>query len=226
MSAPLVAFLGAALASAGLAGSPFAGFQDAGPPPAAQQPRAGPQEPPGPPELERVACGAIENLHARTGVLLASQPSAEDLEAARALGVRTVVNLRRPEELAFDERAVVAELGLAYHQPSFGSVEELTDDVLASTRTLLRTAERPLLLHCASANRVGADLRHDQRPDDEPPIEHHRAAGTGEAIDGDVVLGVGGRIEIHQSVKVAAGILVAGNLRQVAETVADVDGEE
>ena len=47
-------------------------------------------------------------------------------------------------------------LGLNYHNPAVAGVDGLTDELLDEVRDLLRTAERPILLHCASANRVGA----------------------------------------------------------------------
>jgi protein tyrosine phosphatase (PTP) superfamily phosphohydrolase (DUF442 family) len=71
--------------------------------------------------------------------------------------VRTVVNLRHEREPAdFDERSLVAALGMRYENPAFGSADELTDEIFEETRELLRTAERPILLHCASASRAGA----------------------------------------------------------------------
>jgi uncharacterized protein (TIGR01244 family) len=107
--------------------------------------------------LEPYSCGSIQRLHALGGVFLASQPSAADFEQARQDGVRTVINLRHDQEQPeFDERAVVEGLGLAYVQLPWNGAEELTDGVYDRTRELLKTAERPILLHCGSANRVGA----------------------------------------------------------------------
>lgn len=107
--------------------------------------------------LAPAACGSIERLHVLDGVLLASQPSPADLEQARAEGVRTVLNLRRPAEQAgFDEAAFVESLGLVYVALPFGGPDELDDALFARARELLSHAERPLLVHCASANRVGA----------------------------------------------------------------------
>ena len=107
-------------------------------------------------DLEPATCGAVERLHTFEGVLLASQPDPEDFELLQRDGLATVVNQRLPEEIEFDERALVEGLGMTYLEPSFRGVEQLTDDVLDESRAILRDAERPLLLHCASANRVGA----------------------------------------------------------------------
>lgn len=107
--------------------------------------------------LEPATCGAIQRLHRFGAVYLASQPGAADLEAARTAGVKTVINLRPAKEQAdFDEKAAVSALGLAYVNLPISGPADLSDEVFAEARTLLNGAERPLLLHCASANRVGA----------------------------------------------------------------------
>jgi len=107
--------------------------------------------------LEPYECGTITKLHTLGGVFLASQPKPEDLEQAQKGGIKTVVNLRHEDELEdFDERAVVTGLGLTYVSLPWNGPDELTDAVFDEARHLLNAAERPLLLHCSSANRVGA----------------------------------------------------------------------
>jgi uncharacterized protein (TIGR01244 family) len=108
-------------------------------------------------KLEPYECGAITRLHTLGGVFLASQPQAADLEQAKKGGVRTVINLRHADENTdFDEAAKVAELGLNYISLPWNGPDELTDEIFDRSRELLNTAERPILLHCSSANRVGA----------------------------------------------------------------------
>jgi uncharacterized protein (TIGR01244 family) len=107
--------------------------------------------------LEPYECGTITRLHTYAGVFLASQPQPADFEQAKKGGVVTVINLRHDDEItAFDERQVVGDLGLAYLSLPWNGPEELTDEVFDRARELLNTAERPVLLHCSSANRVGA----------------------------------------------------------------------
>ncbi|NOT30625.1 MAG: hypothetical protein HOP15_09290 [Planctomycetes bacterium] len=107
--------------------------------------------------LEPYSCGGITRMHTLGGVFLASQPSAADFEQAKVGGVKTVINLRLDsEQSGFDERATVTGLGLAYVHLPWNGAEQLTDEVFTRARELLSTAERPLLVHCASANRVGA----------------------------------------------------------------------
>jgi uncharacterized protein (TIGR01244 family) len=107
--------------------------------------------------LEPYSCGSITRLHTLGGVYLASQPSADDLAQAKAGGIKTVINLRpASEQPDMDEPAIATGLGLTYVHLPWNGAEQLTDEVFARTRELLSSAERPILLHCASANRVGA----------------------------------------------------------------------
>jgi uncharacterized protein (TIGR01244 family) len=108
-------------------------------------------------KLEPYSCGSVARLHTFGSLFLASQPSPADFEQAQKNGVRTVINLRHDSEIKdFDERRVVTDLGMVYVHEPFDSPEELTDAVFDRCRQLLATAERPILLHCNSANRVGA----------------------------------------------------------------------
>ena len=110
-------------------------------------------------EVEERALAETPNVHVFDGILTSGQPSAQGLAAARDLGVRTVLNIRKPEELAkldFDEATTVVDLGMSYVQLPWGSAAELDDGVFDRTRAMLNELERPMLYHCASANRVGA----------------------------------------------------------------------
>ena len=101
--------------------------------------------------------GSTARLHRLGGLFFASQPAAEDFAQARKDGVKTVINLRRPEEMTgFNEAEVVEGLGMKYISLPWNGPEELTDEVFDKSRELLKTAERPILLHCSSSNRVGA----------------------------------------------------------------------
>lgn len=108
-------------------------------------------------QLEPYSCGSITRLHTYKGVFLASQPSPDDFGQAQKGGVQTVINLRHADEIKdFDEQQVVTGLGLKYENPAWNGVDELTDDVFNRVRHLLKTSDRPILLHCGSGNRVGA----------------------------------------------------------------------
>lgn len=108
-------------------------------------------------KLEPYTCGTVQRLHTYKGVFLASQPAPADFEQAKKGGVKTVINIRHASEIKdFDEKEVIADLGLAYHNPAWDGAGEMTDAKLDEIRGLLRSAQRPILFHCATANRVGA----------------------------------------------------------------------
>ena len=123
-------------------------------------------------DLSSRTLGAVKRIHEHDGILLASQPSAADFEKARDEGVRTVINIRHATENSeLDERAVVEGLGLVYHNLAWARPEELTPAVIDEYRQLLRSAERPILLHCGSANRVAAIWLAYRVLDDGVPLE-------------------------------------------------------
>jgi uncharacterized protein (TIGR01244 family) len=108
-------------------------------------------------KLAPATCGKIARLHRLADVYLAGQPSPEDLAEAKKLGIKTVINLRPDaENKAFNEREAVEAAGLAYVHIPFAGPDEATDAVFGEARKQLKAAERPILLHCGTANRVGA----------------------------------------------------------------------
>ena len=93
------------------------------------------------------------------GVVSGGQPSEEQLAAAAAAGYRTVINLRMPSEDGLPGEAErVAELGLDYLSLPIDGADGITEDNARELAQALETAERPLLLHCGSGNRIGALL--------------------------------------------------------------------
>lgn len=107
--------------------------------------------------LEPYECGSVTRLNTFEGIFLASQPAEADFEQASMGGIRTVINLRHDFEMVdMNEQDVVQGLGLNYIHVPWNGPEELTDEVLDTLRLQLNQAERPILMHCSSANRVGA----------------------------------------------------------------------
>jgi uncharacterized protein (TIGR01244 family) len=108
-------------------------------------------------KLEPYQCGKVERLHTLGDIFLASQPQKDDFKHAADNGIKTVVNLRNPKEIDWDEAKHVKQLGMEYHNLPFQSPKELNDELFEKARKLLTDkTKRPLLLHCSSANRVGA----------------------------------------------------------------------
>jgi uncharacterized protein (TIGR01244 family) len=96
-----------------------------------------------------------------TDLYSAGQPSVEDLAQAAAQGIRTVINLRGPEEaVAFDERAEVQRLGLRYVSLPIAGAQQLTRATIRTFASELEHARRegPVLIHCGTGNRVGAAI--------------------------------------------------------------------
>lgn len=107
-------------------------------------------------ELTPRTLGSIDKLTTQGGYWFASQPSQEDFALVEDAGIKTVINLRLDRELPWEERRVVEGLGMKYvHEPIAG-VADLTDERLVQLRALLRDAEKPVMVHCGSSNRVGA----------------------------------------------------------------------
>jgi protein tyrosine phosphatase (PTP) superfamily phosphohydrolase (DUF442 family) len=87
------------------------------------------------------------------------QPTVAHLAALKAAGVDVILDIRDPmEPRPFDEGAVVAGLGMRYHNvPVTGAT--LDDETLERVLAVVReNAERSMVFHSASGNRVGGAL--------------------------------------------------------------------
>lgn len=92
----------------------------------------------------------------RPRLAAAGQPAPQALARLRDMGFRTVVNLRTEREGAAQERAVVEGQGLRYVWVPVTAESFSLADVDAVQRVLDDRSSGPVLLHCASSNRVGA----------------------------------------------------------------------
>ncbi|MBX2852540.1 MAG: protein tyrosine phosphatase family protein [Phycisphaeraceae bacterium] len=113
---------------------------------------------PSPPaSVEPTTCGNIKNMHRVGGLYLAGAPTPGDYPLIKELGIKTVLSIRHDKETpGLDAAALVEAQGMAYVHLPWSGAAELTDDKLDAMRQVLRDAERPMLFHCGSANRVGA----------------------------------------------------------------------
>ncbi len=110
-----------------------------------------PAEPP-----RAVDAGSIPSYRLiHPGLAAAGQPAPEALGKLRDLGFRTVVNLRTEKEGAPEERAVVEAQGLRYVWVPVTADSFSLADVEAVEKVLHDPSSGPVLLHCASSNRVG-----------------------------------------------------------------------
>jgi uncharacterized protein (TIGR01244 family) len=106
-----------------------------------------------PETVDPAAIPAYRLLH--PGLAAAGQPTPEALKGLREMGFRTVVNLRAEKEGPADERAVVEAQGLRYVSIPVTTDSFSMADVEALEKVLDDPATAPVLLHCASSNRVG-----------------------------------------------------------------------
>lgn len=122
------------------------------------------------------------------GLTTAGQPDAAAFRVFAEQGYKAVIDLRTEgEDRGLDEAAVVSGLGMEYvnlpitgDDITFAKADELAD--------LLSQYEGPVLLHCGSANRVGALLALDKVAkgmDAETAIEEGRLAGLS-SLEGKV----------------------------------------
>jgi uncharacterized protein (TIGR01244 family) len=107
---------------------------------------------------EQVDASAIPNYkRIKPDLATAGQPTPEALRALKQQGFRTVINLRAESEPGVkEEEAIVRAEGLEYVSvpvtpASFG--QRQVDEV---AKLLDDPKSGPILLHCGSANRVGA----------------------------------------------------------------------
>jgi len=114
------------------------------------------------------------------GISTAGQPDERAFRVFADNGYVAVIDLRTPEEdRGMDEPSVIEKLGMHYVNLPIGG-EDITFDKARELESLIDDYDGPVLIHCASANRVGALLALmmvDDGADDELAIEMGKAAG-------------------------------------------------
>ena len=109
-------------------------------------------------EPEKVQQLEIKNLQViSSSQFSGGQPTQEQLDWLKRVGVKHIINLRTPKEQKFDEASVVKKLGLNYVSiPVAGkaAINELNAEKLAAA--IEKVGNEPVFVHCASGNRVGA----------------------------------------------------------------------
>ncbi len=93
------------------------------------------------------------------GITTGGQPSAEALSALADQGFTTVIDLRGAEEdRGYDEAATVEALGMSYVSLPISGSGAISYENANALDAILADIDGPVLLHCASSNRVGALL--------------------------------------------------------------------
>ncbi|MBB3827000.1 MULTISPECIES: phosphatase domain-containing putative toxin [Xanthomonas] len=99
------------------------------------------------------------------GHYASGQPTQFELAELARKGVRTVINLRAPEEpVDYDEAMEADRLGLRYASLPIADASDLDPTRIRAFGRMLDQArlEGDVLIHCASSNRVGAMVTLDQ----------------------------------------------------------------
>ncbi len=99
----------------------------------------------------------IVNYHfVKPGLATSGKISDAGLTQLKALGFKTILNLRTEQEGAKAEEAAVKAQGLRYEWVPVTPDTLSLEDVSKVERVLDDPSAAPILFHCASANRVGA----------------------------------------------------------------------
>jgi len=94
-----------------------------------------------------------------SGLVSTGQPDAAVLKAAADAGYVAVIDFRMPEEdRGIDEKKVTEGLGMTYVAFPIGAPDTVTFDNADALDKILADFDGPVLMHCASGNRVGALL--------------------------------------------------------------------
>lgn len=132
---------------------------------------------------EPAVWGASDNVTRLRHLYFSDQPDAEALRLAKANGITTIINLREPEEMDWDEQAEAERLGLGYASiPVLRQADSLSTQAMAAISAAVnQQAGSPVLLHCSSGNRAAAwlavHLAEDHRMSDSRAIDVAREAG-------------------------------------------------
>jgi len=92
----------------------------------------------------------------RDDIATAGQPTDEALADVKKAGFKAVLNLRTEQEGSLEEKPKVEALGMEYYNIPIGR-DGFSPAILEQFKEILADSDnRPLLIHCASSNRVGA----------------------------------------------------------------------
>ncbi len=120
-------------------------------------------------------------VQAVDGITSAGQPDEAALKVFAASGYTTVIDLRTAaEDHGIDEPTVIEELGMEYVRLPIAELSAINFNNARILDTLIDAAAGPVLIHCASGNRVGALLALRESlngADDEAALEVGREGG-------------------------------------------------
>lgn len=112
------------------------------------------------------------------GIHTSGRLSQDDIAKLEAAGIRHVIDLAQDNETPdFDEAAAVQAAGIGYDNLPIAGPDALTRANVEAFDRLLADAQGPVLVHCASSNRVGAMAALRAAWIEGVPVEEAIAAG-------------------------------------------------
>ena len=91
------------------------------------------------------------------GMLIGPQPNADNLRQARVEGIKTVIDLRMPNETSTPNAELVASSGLDYLNIPVNKAA-LSADQVDEFERVMRQMDGPFLIHCATGARAAVML--------------------------------------------------------------------
>jgi len=124
-------------------------------------------------------------LHARApmkNLVTAGQPSVDDLDKLAKRGIKIVINLRTTKEMKkIKEQEEVEKRGMVYVSIPIDGSDGITLDNAKKLDAAMNDLKQPVLVHCASSNRVGGLLAYRafviEHKDAEQALSFGKSAG-------------------------------------------------
>jgi uncharacterized protein (TIGR01244 family) len=107
-------------------------------------------------EVPEAVEGVVNYRRIQPGLAASGRVDLQAIPRLKALGFKTIVDLREPSEGTAEERALVEAEGLEYVSVPVTAASFSPADVWQVRAILEDPARGPILLHCASGNRSGA----------------------------------------------------------------------
>lgn len=103
------------------------------------------------------APSALDKAIVHDRILIAGQPTRDDLDVLQARGIDRVFNLRTAEEMAeldFSPADVLSTSGITYQHFPVGAGKDYTPELLAEFKAAVDGSDGKVLLHCAGGVRA------------------------------------------------------------------------
>lgn len=107
--------------------------------------------------IDKDKLGSTPNVTRFGKTLFGGQPDPAAMEEATRRGIEVLVTFREEGEVDWDEAEKAKSLGLKFYRFGFRAPTSLDDTLIDQARkVLVESREKPTMLYCGSANRVGA----------------------------------------------------------------------